>query len=408
MYNTTKEVPDLYPHEFINAVLQKNPIQEVVKKYVSLKPIRGLLYGLCPLEPNSSTYSLVVDPKQQTCQCMSCGLGGNAIEFTMHVQHCNFDTAVQYLAGPNIIAPDTEPLRTQHAKKSQLLANINRHAARHYHYQLYKADNPGLQYFKQRGLSESTIKKFGLGMSYNYGHGLYQYLSRLGFQDDDLLSSGLIGFGHDYQTGKDAYYDKFWDRVMFPIIDANSQVIGFGGRVLGDAKPKYLNTPETVLFDKGANLYGYHIAQHTQRDSFILCEGYMDTISMHQAGFDNAVASLGTALTERQADLIAGKVHRVYLAYDGDMPGVKAALRALPILESRGLTVGILTFGTCKDPDEYIQKNGAKAFEELMKNAESSEHFKFRAYEMQCGGYTEEYFDIASELLMQHLEGSKK
>lgn len=208
------------------------------------------------------------------------------------------------------------------------------------------------------------LRAFGLGYSNKYSDDLYRYLKGKGYKDDILAKAGLISY--DERQG---VYDKFWNRVMFPIMDVNNRVVGFGGRVMGDAKPKYLNSPETPIFDKGRNLYGLNRARRSKKTYFLLCEGYMDVIALHQAGFDNAVASLGTALTPGHASLIKRYVNEVYLTYDSDDAGTRAALRALPILKDVGITAKIIRMEPFKDPDEYINNLGAEAFEERILKA---------------------------------------
>ena len=222
----------------------------------------------------------------------------------------------------------------------------------------------GLGYFKKRQLSDETIKAFGLGYSNKYSDDLYRYLKSKGYKDDMIAKAGLISIDE-----KNGVYDKFWNRVMFPIMDVNSRVIGFGGRVMGDAKPKYLNSPETMVFDKSRNLYGLNRARRTKKPYFLLCEGYMDVISLHQAGFTNAVASLGTALTPGHAALIRRYVQEVYLTYDSDGAGTRAALRAMPILRDAGITAKIIRMEPYKDPDEFIKNLGAEKFEERIASA---------------------------------------
>ena len=216
-------------------------------------------------------------------------------------------------------------------------------------------------YLTGRGLSEETIRKFGLGYSDKYSDDLYKYLKGKGYSDELLRESGL--FNVDERRGM---YDKFWNRVIFPIMDVNNRVIGFGGRVMGEGKPKYLNSPETKIFDKSRNLYGLNVARTTRKNYLILCEGYMDVIAMHQAGFTNAVASLGTALTSGHASLVKRYTKEVLLLYDSDGAGIRAALRAIPILREAGVTSRVVSLKPWKDPDEFIKNEGAEAFEERL------------------------------------------
>lgn len=234
----------------------------------------------------------------------------------------------------------------------------------------------GYEYLKNRALTDETIQKFGLGYSGQQTKELYQYLKHEGYSDALLKESGL--FSMDERSG---VYDKFWNRVMFPIMDANHRVIGFGGRVMGDAKPKYLNSPETKIFDKSRNLYGLNFARSSRKGNLIICEGYMDVISMHQAGFNNAVASLGTALTSLQAGLMKRYTDEVLVIYDSDEAGVKAALRAIPMLKGVGLTTRVVNLRPYKDPDEFIQHEGCEAFEKRLEEAENSVLYEIRMKE---------------------------
>jgi DNA primase len=393
-----------YSQDIVNEVVRQNDIKDVISKYTELREFHGIWFGRCPFE-NDQTYNLIVDTHQQTFQCMSCGKGGNVIEFIMDLNHCDFISALEMLAtAAKIFLPTANRIEPENIqRKRQLISRINRDAQKFYASNLTKDKNAGSAYFNKRRLSQDTIRKFGLGVANEYGKSLYNHLINRGYLNEDLLESGLIGYGVNYKTNKYEYYDKFWDRVMFPIIDVNSKVIGFGGRVLNDAKPKYMNSPETAVFDKGRNLFGYNFAQHTQRDSLILCEGFMDVISLHQAEFDNSVASLGTALTANQVKIIAKKTKTVFLSYDGDAAGVKAALRAIPLLKNAGITARILRFGDYKDPDELISKKGPSAFEAAMQNAETDEHFMCRVIKAQSKEKDEAYYSNACELLMKYL-----
>lgn len=253
----------------------------------------------------------------------------------------------------------------ERADMKATLLHINKLAAKYYYAQLRQPQGAtGLKYLKDRQLSDDMLRAFGLGYSNKYSDDLYRYLKGKGYKDDILAKAGLISY--DERQG---VYDKFWNRVMFPIMDVNNRVVGFGGRVMGDAKPKYLNSPETPIFDKGRNLYGLNRARRSKKTYFLLCEGYMDVIALHQAGFDNAVASLGTALTPGHASLIKRYVNEVYLTYDSDDAGTRAALRALPILKDVGITAKIIRMEPFKDPDEYINNLGAEAFEERILKA---------------------------------------
>ncbi len=281
----------------------------------------------------------------------------------------------------------------------QILLDMNKLAAKYYYAQLISENGKAAhEYLTKRGLDEGTIRQFGLGYSNKYSNDLYQYLKIKGYNDEQILKAGLINADE-----KHGAYDKFWNRVMFPIMDTNNRVIGFGGRVMGDAKPKYLNSPETMIFDKSRNLYGLHRARTSRKSYFLICEGYMDVISMHQAGFTNAVATLGTALTAGHASLIKRYVNEVYLTYDSDEAGTKAALRAVPILKEAGISAKVIRMEPYKDPDEFIKNLGAEAFEERIAKARNGFMFGLemleRDYDMQSPEGKTAFFREAAKRL---------
>ena len=312
--------------------------------------------------------------------CFGCGAGGNVFTFLMEYENYTFVEALRYLAdraGVDLPEEEYSKEARERADTRAILLEINKVAAQYYYVQLKSSQGvQGLTYLKKRGLSDETIKAFGLGYSNKYSDDLYRYLKSKGYKDDMIAKAGLITIDE-----KHGVYDKFWNRVMFPIMDVNSRVIGFGGRVMGDAKPKYLNSPETMIFDKSRNLYGLNRARSSKKPYFLLCEGYMDVISLHQAGFTNAVASLGTALTPGHASLIKRYVQEVYLTYDSDGAGTKAALRALPILKDAGITARIIRMEPYKDPDEFIKNLGAEAFEERISKARNGFMFSLEVLE---------------------------
>ena len=322
----------------------------------------------------------VVSPGKQMYYCFGCGAGGNVFTFLMNYENYSFSEAMEALAaraGVDLPKQDVTGEARREADRRNLLFEINREAAR-YFYALLRSDKGkrALEYFKGRGLSAETMQKFGLGYSDKFSDDLYRYLRSKGYEDDLLKDSGLIAI--DERRGG---HDKFWNRAMFPIMDANSKVIAFGGRVMGDGEPKYLNSPETAIFNKSRTLYGLHLARRTRRPQFILCEGYMDVISLHQAGFDNAVASLGTALTEGHANMIKRYGKDVCLSYDSDGAGVKAALRAIPILKEAGITCRVVNMEPYKDPDEFIKALGSEAYQKRLDQAENSFLFTIRILE---------------------------
>lgn len=365
-----------YPDEIVEEVRSKNDIVDVVGRYVKLQKKGGSHFGLCPFH-NEKSPSFSVSSSKQMYYCFGCGAGGNVFTFVMNYENYSFQEAIQMLAErAGVELPKIE--YSEEAKKKESLRNllleVNKEAAKYFYYQLRAPQGAkGLEYFKERKLSDETMKNFGLGYSNVTSDDLVKYLKSKGYDDSIIIESGLAT--HDEKYG---FHDKFWNRVMFPIQDVNHRVIGFGGRVMGDAKPKYLNSPETKIFDKSRNLYGLNFARSSRREYIILCEGYMDVIAMHQAGFNCAVASLGTAFTTGQANLLHRYAKEVILAYDSDGAGTNAALRAIEILKEVGLTGKVLNLKPYKDPDEFIKNLGTEAFEERIKNAENSFFFELR------------------------------
>lgn len=336
-----------YSDELIEEVRSRNDIVDVIGGYVRLKKKGGTYFGLCPFH-NEKTGSFSVSPNKQMYYCFGCGAGGNVFTFLMQYENFTFGEAMQSLAdrvGIELPKQEMTSAQRREADRRTRLLEINKEAAK-YFYMLLRSPRgqKAYQYFKKRELSDETMQKFGLGYSDQYSDDLYRYLRKKGYDDDILKDSGLITI--DEVRGG---HDKFWNRAMFPIMDVHNRVIGFGGRVMGDGEPKYLNSPETRIFDKSRNLYGLNIARTTRKNQLLLCEGYMDVIALHQAGFDNAVASLGTALTSGHANLLKRYTKEVYLTYDSDGAGVKAALRAIPILKEVGIVTKVINMRPYKD-----------------------------------------------------------
>ena len=356
-----------YSDEIIEEVRSKNDIVDVISSYVKLQKKGSSYFGLCPFH-NEKSPSFSVSREKQMYYCFGCGAGGNVFTFLMEYENYSFQEALKYLADrAGVDLPEAEYSKEarERADQKAILLEINKVAAQYFYVQLKSSQGAhALSYLKDRGLSDEMIHSFGLGYSNKYSNDLYQYLKSKGYRDELIVKAGLVTVDERYGAS-----DKFWNRVMFPIMDSNSRVIGFGGRVMGDAKPKYLNSPETMIFDKSRNLYGLNRARSSRKPYFLLCEGYMDVISLHQAGFSNAVASLGTALTPGHASLIKRYVKEVYLTYDSDEAGTKAALRAMPILKDVGITARIIRMEPYKDPDEFIKNLGAEAFEERIHKA---------------------------------------
>lgn len=370
-----------YSDDLIEEVRSRNDIVDVISGYVKLQRKGSSYFGLCPFH-NEKSPSFSVSPGKQMYYCFGCGAGGNVLTFVMEYENFSFAEALKFLADrAGIKLPELEYSKEakEQADKKALLLEINKKAAGYFYYKLRQEGAKHAQdYLLKRGLDMETIKKFGLGYSDKYSNDLYQYMKKQKYSDELLRESGL--FNVDEKRGM---YDKFWNRVIFPIMDVNHKVIGFGGRVLGDAKPKYLNSPETMIFDKSRNLYGLNVARTSRKRQMIVCEGYMDVISMHQAGFNNAVASLGTAFTTQQASLLKRYVDEVLLLYDSDEAGQKAALRAIPILKEAGLSARIVDLKPYKDPDEFIKAKGAKAFEERLEQAMNSFLFEIAVLEKE-------------------------
>ena len=370
-----------YSDDIIEEVRMKNDIVDVISQYVRLTRRGSSYFGLCPFH-NEKTPSFSVTPSKQMYYCFGCGAGGNVYNFVMQYENYSFGEALSHLAErAGVELPKIEYSKEARAKaeKRAALLEINKKAAQYFYYQLRREGGKNAHdYLTGRGLSEETIRKFGLGYSDKYSDDLYKYLKSQNYSDDLLRESGL--FNVDDLQGM---YDKFWNRAMFPIMDVHNKVIGFGGRVMGDGEPKYLNSPETPIFDKSRNLYGLNFARTTKKPQFLLCEGYMDVIALHQAGFDNAVASLGTALTAGHANLLKRYTKEVYLTYDSDGAGVKAALRAIPILKEVGITTKVINMRPHKDPDEFIKALGAEAYQDRIDHAENSFMFEIRILEQQ-------------------------
>lgn len=368
-----------YPEELVEEVRMKNDIVDVISGYVKLQKKGASHFGLCPFH-NEKSPSFSVSGAKQMYYCFGCGAGGNVFTFIMNYENYTFGEAIKMLAeraGVNLPEVEySEEMKKKENHRARLL-EANKEAAKYFYYQLRaRQGETGLKYLTNRRLSGETMQKFGLGFANKTSDDLTKYLKQKGFDERLLAEAGLSS--HDEQRGS---HDKFWNRVMFPIQDINHRVIGFGGRVMGEGEPKYLNSPETPVFDKSRNLYGLNFARTARAGNIILCEGYMDVISMHQAGFTQAVASLGTAFTSGQANLLKRYTENVLLAYDSDGAGVKAALRAIGILREAGLTGKVIDLKPHKDPDEFIQKEGTEAFQERIAGAENSFMFEIRILE---------------------------
>lgn len=391
-----------YSDELIEEVRSRNDIVDVIGGYVRLQKKGSTYFGLCPFH-NEKTGSFSVSPGKQMYYCFGCGAGGNVFTFLMQYENFTFGEAMQQLAdrvGIELPQQEMTSAQKREADKRARLLEINKEAAM-YFYRLFRSPRGqnAYQYFKKRELSDETMQRFGLGYSDQYSDDLYRYLRSKGYDDQILKETGLVTI--DEVRGG---HDKFWNRAMFPIMDVHNRVIGFGGRVMGDGEPKYLNSPETKIFDKSRNLYGLNIARSTRKNQLLLCEGYMDVIALHQAGFDNAVASLGTALTSGHANLLKRYTKEVYLTYDSDGAGVKAALRAIPILKEVGIVTKVINMRPYKDPDEFIKALGAEEYQKRIDEAENSFLFEIRIMESQHDmndpeSKTAFYNEVAKKLL---------
>ena len=391
-----------YSDELIEEVRTRNDIVDVISGYVRLQKKGSSYFGLCPFH-NEKSPSFSVSRQKQMYYCFGCGAGGNVFTFLMEYENFSFVEAVKFLADRAGIELPQQEYSKEAKEKADLKASIlevNKTAAKYFYVQLKsERGQQAYAYLKNRGLSDETITAFGLGYSNKFSDDLYKYLRGKGYSEELIRQAGLINT--DERQG---VYDKFWNRVIFPIMDVNSRVIGFGGRVMGDAKPKYLNSPETVVFDKSRNLYGLNRARTSRKPYFLLCEGYMDVISLHQAGFTNAVASLGTALTPGHASLIKRYVQEVYLTYDSDEAGTKAALRAVPILKSAGISAKVIRMDPYKDPDEFIKNLGAEEYENRIQKARNGFMFSLemleRDYDMASPEGKTEFFREAARRLL--------
>jgi DNA primase len=392
-----------YSDDLIEEVRSRNDIVDLISGYVSLKKKGSSYFGLCPFH-NEKSPSFSVSRDKQMYYCFGCGAGGNIFTFLMEYENMTFPEAMQALAeraGIELPEQETSQEARKAADEKARLREMNKLAAQYFYVLLHRnRGEKGLEYLKKRGISEKTIQHFGLGYADIYRDDLYQFLKQKGYTDEEMKNSGLVTIDEKYGGS-----DKFWNRVMFPIMDVNNRVIGFGGRVMGDGNPKYLNSQETKLFDKSRNLYGLNFARSSRRKELVLCEGYLDVISMHQAGFTNAVASLGTAFTSGHGILLKRYTDRVILSFDSDDAGIRAAKRAIPILKEAGLSIRVLDLSPYKDPDEFIKGAGVEALEERMKEAKSSFMFQMdeitKEYQMEDPeDKTKCFHEMAKQLAM--------
>lgn len=354
------------PESFLQEVSDRNDIADVVSGYVRLNKKSGAnLFGLCPFH-SEKTPSFSVAPDKQIYHCFGCGKGGGVFNFIMEIENLTFPESVEFLAKRVGLQVPEENRDDPESRRREQLLRLNKDAGKFFYKQFLAPEGePAREYALRRELTSSTIKKFGLGYAPDSWDSLTKAMKALGYSEGLMLQAGLVRKGK-----KGGVYDTFRNRLMFPVFDVRGNVIGFSGRILGDGEPKYMNSPETPVFNKSKNLFGLNLAKKTKLGSIILCEGNVDVVALHQAGFDNAVASLGTSLTPEQARLISRYVNEVVIAYDGDSAGQKATARAISILEKLDVKVRVLTMTGAKDPDEYIKKFGADSFRNLLTKSE--------------------------------------
>lgn len=387
------------PERFLDELIARTDIVDLVSESVRLTKKGGSYWGCCPFH-SEKTPSFHVVPDRQIYKCFGCGKGGGAINFVMEMENLPFRDAVAVLAKrAGMQMPEfSGPSQGMRERRDKLL-EINKEAARAFHRWLYTPEGAGgLNYLQKRGLSKGTLTRFGLGFAPNSWDSLINELSKAGYDKRDLLDAGLAVSNKDGRI-----YDRFRNRVMFPIIDIRGNVIGFGGRVMDDSTPKYLNSPDTPVYNKSRNVFALNIAKKSKAGRVILTEGYMDTIALHQAGFDNAVASLGTSLTEEHAQLLSRYFKEAVISYDGDGAGVAAAQRAIPLLEKAGMKVKVLRMQGAKDPDEFIKSYGRDAFARLLDKSENQVDYRLaqiqKKYDLEDGAQKVAFLQEAAQLI---------
>lgn len=386
-----------FPPSFIDELVARNPIEDVVGQYVNLKRSGANLFGLCPFH-GEKTASFSVAPDKGIYYCFGCHKGGGVINFMMEIEGLSYPDAVRALAKRvGMEVPEDEQYQSRYRQQERLWA-LCKEAARFYHAQLYlPAGAEGLRYAQKRGMSKSTLTKFGIGFAPNAWNGLVDAMRAKGYTDQELRDAGLVS----EKNGR--IYDRFRNRLMFPIIDVRGNLIGFGGRVMDDSTPKYLNSPETVIFNKRKNLFALNLAKKSKLGYLILVEGYMDAVALHQYGFDCAVASLGTSLTEEHATLLSRYTEQVVLIYDGDEAGQNATRRAIPMLEKAGLQVKVLRMRDAKDPDEFLKKYGADKFKVLLEESANRVEYQLdairRKYDLREDEQRVKFVQEAAELI---------
>ena len=366
------------PDTFLDELNSRTDILDLVGSYVALNKKGNKYWGLCPFH-SEKTASFSVSPDRQMYYCFGCHKGGGAINFVMELEGLGFVDAIDLLAKrAGLQMPEQAAGDGSTRKKRERLLELNKEAARWFHMKLSEPESvDALEYFRRRGLSKKTVTQFGLGYAPEGWDNLIRAMADKGYDKAELMEAGLA-----VKNSNGRIYDRFRHRVMFPIIDVRGSVIGFGGRVLDDSKPKYLNSPDTVVFNKSRNLFALNLAKKSKLGRIILTEGYMDTIALHQAGFDCAVASLGTSLTEDHVKLLSNYTKEIVISYDGDQAGINAAQRAISLLEKTGIKVRVLKMTGAKDPDEFIKKFGPAAFQSLLDG--SANHIEYRLNQVKA------------------------
>ena len=386
-----------FPPSFIDELVARNPIEDVVGQYVSLKRSGSNMFGLCPFH-GEKTASFSVAPDKGIYYCFGCHKGGGAVNFMMEIEGLSYPDAVRALAKrAGMEVPEDEQYQSRYRQQERLWA-LMKEAGRFFHGQLYEpAGAECLAYAQKRGLSKGILTRFGIGYAPNSWNALVDAMRKKGYTDQELRDADLVG----EKNGR--VYDRFRNRLMFPIIDVRGNVIGFGGRVLDDSKPKYLNSNETLIFNKRKNLFGMNLAKKTKTPYMILVEGNIDVVTLHQYGFDNAVASLGTSLTEEQVTLLSRYTEQVVLTYDSDEAGQRAAQRAIPMLEKAGIQVKVLQMKDAKDPDEFLHKFGADKFKLLLEDSSNRVEYQLNAiagkYDLRVDEERIKFIHEAAELI---------
>lgn len=364
---------------FLDELNLRNPIEDVVGQYVALTRKGSNLFGLCPFH-GEKTASFSVAPEKGIYYCFGCHKGGGAVNFIMEIENLSYPDAVRFLAKRAGMEVPEEPAQQSQYKKKERLWALCKDAARFFNDRLKTAAGEEARaYLVKRGLSGGTVTRFGLGFAPNSWSALMDAMTAKGYTKEELLQAGLVLQNRE----KGSFYDRFRNRLMFPIIDIRGNVIGFGGRVMDDSTPKYLNSPETVIFNKRRNLFAMNIVKKSKQGFIILTEGYMDAIALHQYGFDCGVASLGTSLTQEHADLLSKYTNEIVLTYDADAAGQNAIQRAIPMLEKTGLRVKVLRMQGAKDPDEFLKKYGADRFRLLLEGSENQAEYRLRSLQMK-------------------------